>query len=213
MYTVNSLSGGKTSSYMAMHYEADYNVFALVCIDDPKCRPSDKKLVQRVNDKLEQSQGGKYGEFIATAEDDQVLRVMFDLEQLMGQEITWVRGVSFEQLISKKKMLPNMNMRYCTTELKIIPMCEWVVRNLLGDDQQPVFTNQGIRFDEENRAKKGLCREYRNKIIVGKRGSRNKWHEFFWAVANYPLIIDRVIHYQIQSFWADKGIVFPNYSN
>lgn len=75
MYTVNSLSGGKTSSYMALHYEADYNVFSLVCIDDASCTPSDKKLVQRVNDKLEQSQGGKYGDFIATAEDDQVQEI------------------------------------------------------------------------------------------------------------------------------------------
>jgi hypothetical protein len=30
MITVNSLSGGKTSSYLAKHYPADYNLFALV---------------------------------------------------------------------------------------------------------------------------------------------------------------------------------------
>ena len=35
MKTVNSLSGGKTSSYIAIHYPADYNVFALVHSDDP----------------------------------------------------------------------------------------------------------------------------------------------------------------------------------
>ena len=37
MKTVNSLSGGKTSSYMAVHYPADYNVFALVTTLDKKC--------------------------------------------------------------------------------------------------------------------------------------------------------------------------------
>jgi hypothetical protein len=29
METVNSLSGGKTSSYMAVHYPADYNILLL----------------------------------------------------------------------------------------------------------------------------------------------------------------------------------------
>jgi diphthamide synthase (EF-2-diphthine--ammonia ligase) len=32
--TINSLSGGKTSSYLAVHYPADIEVFAVVCIDD-----------------------------------------------------------------------------------------------------------------------------------------------------------------------------------
>ena len=32
--------------------------------------------------------------------------------------------------IDKKKLLPNLSMRYCTTELKIIPICEWVANNL-----------------------------------------------------------------------------------
>ena len=29
--TVNSVSGGKTSAYIAVHYPADYDVFSLVC--------------------------------------------------------------------------------------------------------------------------------------------------------------------------------------
>jgi diphthamide synthase (EF-2-diphthine--ammonia ligase) len=36
MKTVNSLSGGKTSSYLAVHYPADYNVFSLVRTDDKR---------------------------------------------------------------------------------------------------------------------------------------------------------------------------------
>ena len=30
MKTVNSISGGKTSAYIAAHYPSDYNVFSLV---------------------------------------------------------------------------------------------------------------------------------------------------------------------------------------
>jgi hypothetical protein len=52
MKTVNSISGGKTSSYLAKHYPADYNLFALVRIEDVKCSPKDKKLVQLVSDKI-----------------------------------------------------------------------------------------------------------------------------------------------------------------
>ena len=52
--TINSLSGGKTSSYLAAHYPADYNLFALVCNDDPSCAHPDKKVMQLVNDKLDE---------------------------------------------------------------------------------------------------------------------------------------------------------------
>jgi diphthamide synthase (EF-2-diphthine--ammonia ligase) len=80
MKTINSLSGGKTSSYMAIHYPADYNIFSLVTINEPKAAPKDYKLTQYVSDKI-----GK--EFIATAEDDATLIVMRDLEQILGKEI------------------------------------------------------------------------------------------------------------------------------
>ena len=217
MKTINSLSGGKTSSYLAMNYPVDHNIFSLVCIDDERCKPSDKNLIQKVNDKLEKYGFlEKYGEFVATAEDDKILKVMFDLEQMIGSEIIWVRHHSLDKWIDKKGMLMNMNMRYCTTETKIIPICEWVVNELmLKEDMQPVFMNQGIRLDEFERAKKGKDREYRNKIITGrsKKGNQNKWTEYFWAVGNYPLINDRISHYSIQDFWKDKSILFPEDSN
>jgi len=211
MITVNSLSGGKTSSYMAYHYPADYNVFSIVCVDDKKLRIKDKKLIQMVNDKLFDSGfGQKYGEFIGTVEDDKILNVMFDLEQMIGKNIFWVRHNSFEKEIKKKKMLPNLTMRYCTTELKIIPICEFVINNKID----PVFMNQGIRYDEHERQKKGKDREYRNKIIIGKsENGRNKWKEYFWAVANYPLIINKVTNPKIQDFWKGKNIDFPKDSN
>lgn len=217
MKTVNSLSGGKTSSYLAMNYPVDYNIFSLVCIDDKKCTPSDKNMIKAVNDKFEKyGYLEKYGEFIATAEDDKILKIMFDLEQMLGSEIVWVRHNSFDKLIDKKQMLPNLSMRYCTSEMKIIPICEWVVNEVMKkEDMQPVFMNMGIRIDEENRAKKGKKREYNDKIIVGKTksGKLNSWQSFFWAVANYPLINDRISHYSIQQYWKDKDIIFPDDSN
>ena len=52
MITINSVSGGKTSAYIAANYPADYNVFALVRTSDKNCLFPDKKLRQIVSDKL-----------------------------------------------------------------------------------------------------------------------------------------------------------------
>ena len=43
MIKVNSLSGGKTSSYIAANYPADYDIFALVRIEDKQSMFPDKK--------------------------------------------------------------------------------------------------------------------------------------------------------------------------
>ena len=34
MTTINSLSAGKTSSYLSVNFPADIEIFSLVCIDD-----------------------------------------------------------------------------------------------------------------------------------------------------------------------------------
>lgn len=73
MKTVNSLSGGKTSSYIAVHYPADIEVFALCCIDCHNAGATiDKRMKQMVNDRL-QKYCSHYPEFVATSEDPKVL--------------------------------------------------------------------------------------------------------------------------------------------
>ena len=46
MKTINSLSGGKTSSFIAANYPADYNIFALVRTNNKKCLFPDEKIRQ-----------------------------------------------------------------------------------------------------------------------------------------------------------------------
>ena len=120
MKTVNSLSGGKTSSYIAANYPADYNVFALVRTDDKNCMFPDKKVRQVVSDKI-----GK--EFIGTLEMDTIIYTMLDLEQFIGQKIDWVSGLTFEEviLLPQNNVLPSPLRRYCTEHLKVIPIFEW----------------------------------------------------------------------------------------
>jgi len=106
MKTVNSLSGGKTSSYIAANYPADYNVFALVRTDDKNCIYPDAKVRQIVSDKI-----GK--EFIGTTEQDNIIKIMLDLEQFIGSEIIWLTGVTFDDVVLKKGgWLPNVLHRY-----------------------------------------------------------------------------------------------------
>ena len=72
MKTMNSLSGGKTSSYIAANYPADYDVFSLVRIEDQNCRFPDEKIRQEVEDRIQ-------APFIGTAEDDTIIYTMLDL--------------------------------------------------------------------------------------------------------------------------------------
>ena len=95
MKTVNSISGGKTSSYIAANYPADYNVFALVRTDDKNCMYPDAKVRQIVSDKI-----GKA--VIGTLEDDVIINTMLDLEQFIGQKINWVTGKTFDKIIIRK---------------------------------------------------------------------------------------------------------------
>lgn len=143
MKTINSLSGGKTSSYLAVHYPADYEIFALVQIEDVNCKPKDQSLVKYASEKLSK-------EFIATAESDLTLYAMRDLEQLIGKEIIWVAGKTFDALNKKKKVIPNQQWRFCTTEMKMRPIFDWWYKNI----GEKVKMGVGFRYDEKERAER-----------------------------------------------------------
>lgn len=200
MKTIHSLSGGKTSSFMAFHYPADYNIFALVTIDDINCQPKDKRLVQKVSDKI-----GK--EFIATAEDDSTLIAMLDLEQLLGKEIIWVTGKSFDNVIKNNGgWLPSKLRRFCTTEMKIRPIWDWWYKNI----GEKVKMGIGYRYDEKERADRFSTIF---KGITGKRGTRNKWEEIEWREGWFPLIDNKIGHYRVYKWAESSGIIFPKDSN
>jgi hypothetical protein len=181
MTTVNSLSGGKTSSYMAIHYPADKNVFAVVLIDDPICSPKDKGLVKSVSDKLG-------FDFIATAEDDLTLSAMLDLEQLMGREIIWLAGKSFDRTVDKRKYLPNKVWRFCTLEMKLSPIKRFCKQ--FGK----VEMNIGFRFDEKERAEDFQI-------------------EQDWRSVKFPLVDSKIGHYTVYKWAQQSGLIFPPDSN
>jgi len=210
MKTINSLSGGATSSFMASHFTADEDIFALVCVDDNRANGLDPQMMQYINDKLEESGTLQvHGEFIATAESDQTLYAMRSLEQHIGRSITWLRGSAFDQLIAKKKMVPSQFARFCTTELKIIPMATYIYHKY----GSAVIDNIGIRYDEQNRVKKDQRQE--TSIVIGThKNGNNKWLDFHWGNATYPLVYDMpVTKHHVVQYWKDKHISFPVDSN
>jgi len=203
MKTVNSLSGGKTSSYIAIHYPADYNVFALVHVEDKKLTPKDKGLVKIVSDKI-----GK--EFIGTVESDLTLKVLLDLEQEIGKEIIWLTGISFESLIKERNGVPNKMWRFCTKEMKMITIFEWWLQNV----GEIVSMRIGFRLDEAERAEKvTTTAKYRRSQSL-LRGKRYSWDEIQWRVVDFPLINNGLSHIDIINYWKTRDeYIFPNSSN
>ena len=214
MKTVNSLSGGKTSSYIAAHYPADYNVFALVRTNDKSCLFPDKKIRQIVSDKI-----GK--EFIGTLEMDTIIYTMLDLEEYIGKEIHWVTGKSFEDVITRGKnnkiQLPTPMRRFCTVEMKIEPIFNFWNENI----KEIVETRIGFRANETKRAKTMMdrCAETGGvmtfKTIVGKSktGNRNKWADIPYQIPSFPLINDNIYKDKIEKYWKDKPVRFAYMNN
>jgi len=214
MKTVNSISGGKTSAYIAANYKADYNVFALVRTIDKNCLFPDQKIRQIVSDKI-----GK--EFIGTLEEDAIIYTMLDLEQFIGQKIDWVSGKTFDEIIQRNKggkntiYLPNVTQRFCTTEMKLQPLFDWWKENF----DEPVKMRIGFRANEMRRAKNMIEKQNQNglltfKSIIGQsKNGRNKWKDIEWQKPEFPLINDSIFKDKIELFWKDKQVRFAYMNN
>jgi len=209
MKIVTSISGGRTSAYVAANYPSDYLLFALVRVEDENCRFPDDKIRKEVEDRIQ-------APFIGTVEDDLIIYTMLDLEQYLGKKIDWVTGETYETLIHKVNYgyLPNIDRRYCTQRLKIEPMFYWWQKNI----NSPVIMQIGFRSNEVDRANKMSARLNKDRLlsfkgIVGKRGKKNKWADVFWQQPKFPLIEDGLLKHDIVKFWEDKPIRFADYNN
>ena len=209
METVTSISGGKTSSYLAANYPADYLVFSLITTSDKRVMFKDRYLAQQVSDRI-----GK--EFIGTLEDDTIIYTIMDLEQYLGKSIDWVSGVTFDQMIkNKSNYLPNLATRFCTTELKIRPIFHWWYNKI----NTPIIMNMGYRANEKKRAdrmveklnKKGL-QEFKATFEKHPNGN-NKWVTMEWRKPQFPLIKDFIYKEDIVKFWKNKPVRFAKHNN
>lgn len=209
LITVNSLSGGKTSAYIAANHPADYNVFSLVRTSDKNCKFPDDKVRQIVSDRIG-------AEFIGTLEEDTIVYTMLDLEQFIGKKINWVTGKPFEEVIKdKSNYLPNLVTRFCTTEMKLKPIFDW----WLNEINEPIKMRIGFRANEQTRAKNMIAKtnelglsEFKHVIGHSKNG-RNKWGVTGWQYPDFPLIKDGIYKDNVEAFWKDKPVRFAYMNN
>ena len=210
MKTINSLSGGKTSSYIAANYSADYDVFSLVRIEDKNAKFKDEKIRKEVEDRIQ-------APFIATAEDDTIIYTMLDLEQFIGRKITWVTGKTFDEITTRKDKvyLPNKVQRFCTVEMKIEPMFYWWSEHI----GEPTITRIGFRANETRRAKNMLDKCNENGLSEFKatfekhKDGRNKWELVEYQKPHFPLIEDNIYKDTIENYWKDKPVRFAYMNN
>lgn len=216
--TLNSVSGGETSAFVAANYPADHNVFCIVCLDDPELTPKDKACVDFINNKLEASGFlDVYGEFIATAEYDDIIYTIMDLEQHIGKEIDVVRGISFDEVIkSKGGWLPNKLHRYCTTWMKIVPISEFIYYKI----GYGVETRIGYRANEISRVNKMNEKTDSDgfleiKVQIGNMiESRRKRNSVFkHQKPVFPLVNDGIFKDEIVNYWKDKNVRFAKMNN
>lgn len=210
MKKVNSISGGKTSSFIASNYPADYNVFALVRTNDKNCLFPDAKVRQMVSDRIGT-------EFVGTLEENAIIYTMLDLEQFIGSKIDWVTGKTFDEIINLHgDFLPNIMARYCTTDMKLQPLFDWWLKNI----NEPIEMRIGFRANEQSRAKTmiektnefGLS-EFKHITGKSKNGKRNKWSLTGWQKPCFPLINDGIFKDKIEQYWKDKPVRFAYMNN
>lgn len=207
--TVTSISGGKTSSYMFVNYPTKYSVFACVLTRDPNCRITDKGLLTAIRNKIPEFEGSR--------ELDQTLINVLELEQLTGRKIDWVWNSTYEDIINARKYLPNQRVRFCTEELKMIPIFNWY-KSKIGIENVCEM-NIGFRIDESKRVYKILGGRYSKskgwdweKLGTCEKLPKSQKH-IQWRFPQAPLWLDRVDKFDVAKYWIDKGWVFPRVSN
>lgn len=176
--TINSISGGKTSCFLALHFPAEVNLFALVeqqsAIHDPANRWWKSDEQKRAFGWIRQFHPG----FWSTAEDDNTLICLHKVSQLLeskqagegfpGVTVTCAGHFSgltnplgkkasgfddFDTLIAQRSYLPNSRTRLCTQFLKvetIFHFCAWQFADYLKNDGK-ITMSIGFRLDEIER--------------------------------------------------------------
>ena len=212
MKTVNSISGGKTSAYLAANYQTDLYIFSLVTTNEKNCRLKSDFDRKMVSEKL-----GK--EFNGTLEDDKIINTIFDLEQFLGKEIIWVSAEPFEDIVNSNAILPNLKARFCTTELKIKP----IVHKLMQLNALPCKMQIGYRANEGRRVENMRKRVSENGFIQfkmeigthikGRHKGNKQWGNINYCTPSFPLFDDHINKVEVVNFWKRKPVRFAEINN
>lgn len=198
---------------MAANYPSDHLLFALVRIEDEKCRFPDEKVRKEVEDRIQ-------APFIGTAEDDMIIYTMLDLEQYLGRKINWVTGVTYDYFIKRMSggAVPNVHQRGCTGVLKLEPMALWWLCNV----GEPIKMQIGFRSNEAHRANNLISKLNKEgikeiKMATAMKKTKTRWQKvngvFPWQSPTFPLIEDGILKQDITKYWEGKPVRFADYNN
>ncbi|NJL03277.1 MAG: hypothetical protein HC910_22910 [Spirulinaceae cyanobacterium SM2_1_0] len=237
MLTISSISGGKSSAYMALHYPADRHIFAAVLTSDPACIIQDADLRAYCQSKLPQFDWECGG----CREVDQTLLNLQRLEQELGQSIDWVAAaLTFDELINgvrvngvqdaararcyaaravlpnrRQDFLPNRRQRFCTRALKLYPIF-WAC--YLHGDGDPAIMQIGFRHDEQARVNRWSCKNDQLEVplrcdLAGQFAGKHRHSLIEWRVPDFPLARDGVTGADVARYWQRRGWEWPLVSN
>ena len=94
-------------------------------------------------------------------------------------------GEPFEAICRAKSMLPNVTMRFCTSDLKVKPIERHWSRDLGW--RKPVRNVLGIRADEPRRVRKALMEECQTEYPLVHGGVRKADVSTFWRGSPFDL--------------------------
>ena len=227
--TITSLSGGKSSGYMWLHYPTDYCLFSLVLTDDPATAPKDSGILREVQQRIPG--------FVGTTELELTLKNLLKLEQKAQRPITWVcayegqsspgyisdnkwmpKPLTFDRLV--RRVLPDKTKRFCTEELKVTAIFWHIYLYILDSPDDMVWMNIGYRSDESRRwLKIQDCKQntikFPHSCPINNKNKRHKhnWKTHEYRIPDAPMLRDSVDQLDVMKFWQDKGWQWPLVSN
>lgn len=177
--TVISFSGGRTSAYMLWK-----------CLEAHNGKLPPEAIVCFANTGKEEEATLKFVNDCASNWNVDIVWLEFrDNEQkfaIVDYETASRIGEPFEQLINKKKYLPNQAQRFCTQELKVKTFDRYL--KTIGWNEFDTFV--GIRADEPRRIAKILKQE--DKLMPLARDNVSElqvWN--FWNNNNFDLMLPK----------------------
>ncbi|HAA11011.1 MAG TPA: hypothetical protein DCE41_04655 [Cytophagales bacterium] len=204
---------------MAAHFPADVEIFAMICaknLNREYWRENPDQL-KYARDKLAKTwvHKNEVDLFYGTVEDPSIVRTMMDLEQHLGREIIWVRGIDYGKLITQRRYIPNKTVRVCTQELKIRPIVEYLwMRDLI-----PCRMRVGFRYDEQERSwdmnnSFDLIRVANfRKTVTGKKQWLHEHEIIEFREPEHPLIKSQVRKVHVNEYWEGRQVNFAQDSN
>ena len=189
LFTVASLSGGRSSAMMAREAPADLNIFGLVTTDDPRYHIKDAAIRAYVWTKLQTEL------VYATLESDETIGSIMDLEQYLVREIIMVAGASMDNIVAARKYLPNVRARFCTYEMKIKPIFDFLMGGYRRYPDSPAIEHYFQKMASLGYPQPGEGQPWLRMNI----GYRTDYVE---RVASFT-----------EHYWKDKTVRFPEFNN